>query len=561
VADFKELIATITTAVDKFNSQIPAIQQKMLQDVLALTRELDVKDGKIKIAASNMRVLAKLRMQLQKVLLNATYTKGMKEYVRSFDKVTQLQNEYFLSVEKNFRAPKLAKEIKNQAIEGVVTSLTETGLNANIVDKVHNLMRQASTSGGSISTLSKQLTDFIVNNETGEGQLQKYTKQITTDALNQYSGQYTQIISSDLGYEWHRYSGSNLETSRPFCLACTDRKFFHVCELPKVLRGEFPEFDKYDGKINKKSELPEGMIPGTDASNFMVNRGGYNCGHQWRPVSEDLVPPERLNAVHATPEYADWARVHGKKVPKPVPLPEKEKEPEVPPKLAVEDFVPAASNKGERLVPDPAGEPIRVVIVKKYGKQLESLKKDGHRVDLDLLTHLGEEISFVTTHLEKAFYMPDRTEITIGKFPDRIQSEYFRDTVFAHEVGHAIHNTNDIIAKNKVRQDFADHMITLKSLIAGKEMEIQRILEPLVRNNSGDIHEQALVMFDILGSLTRGRFGGGHTMQYYRLPTKPEAEIFAHSVTFLVRANKFEDATPELKKVVEAMKAYILNVL
>jgi hypothetical protein len=48
------------------------------------------------------------------------------------------------------------------------------------------------------------------------------------------------------------------------------------------------------------------MIPGTDAANFFVNRGGYNCGHQIRPVNERQVPTEVVARVKATPEYQAW---------------------------------------------------------------------------------------------------------------------------------------------------------------------------------------------------------------------------------------------------------------
>ncbi|MBK7885129.1 MAG: hypothetical protein IPJ81_16090 [Chitinophagaceae bacterium] len=141
------------------------------------------------------------------------------------------------------------------------------------------------------------MQNYLIDNETGEGQLQKYTKQITTDALNQYSGQYTQIVSSDLDFEWFRYSGSNIETTRPFCLACTKKKFIHISEIPQLLKGNFPEFREFDGVINEKTGLPAGLIAGTDVSNFMINRGGYNCAHQLRPVSEDLVPKEYLAKI------------------------------------------------------------------------------------------------------------------------------------------------------------------------------------------------------------------------------------------------------------------------
>lgn len=287
----------------------------MLDDILLLVKNLDTNGNNIKVATSNIKVLATLKSRLEKIMLNPNYIDSVKQYLKSFNQVVQLQNDYFKEIESKFKPPKLTDEIKKQAIGSVAKQLTETGLGANVVDKIQDILRKAITSGSGYTSLTKQLTDFLIDNKSGDGQLVKYTKQITTDAINQFSGQYTQLISSDLGFEWFRYSGSNIETTRPFCLACTERKWFHISELPEVLKGQFDEFRKYDGTINKKTELPEGMIPGTDISNFQIYTGGYNCMHKWRPVSEDLVPADIKQRVYASVEYKKWKGIDVPKEP------------------------------------------------------------------------------------------------------------------------------------------------------------------------------------------------------------------------------------------------------
>jgi hypothetical protein len=320
LADFKKLIELITNTVEGFNNSIPGIQKKMLDELLLLTKKLDIKGENISISGSNIKLLAQLQSKLQNIILNPEYIEKVKNYVFSFNQVVSLQHDYFTEITDKFKPPKLASELKKQAVSGVINNLTENGLNANIIDKVKEILRKSITTGGSYASLNQSLTDFIINNKSGDGHLIKYTKQITTDALNQFSGQYTQIISSDLGYEWFRYSGSNIETTRPFCLACTDRKYFHISELPNVLKGKFEEFIKYGGTVNPKTDLPYGFIPNTDVSNFMINRGGYNCGHQWRPVSEDLVPEEIKRKVYNSFEYRNWAKKNGKELLPIVPI-------------------------------------------------------------------------------------------------------------------------------------------------------------------------------------------------------------------------------------------------
>ena len=315
MADFKQLIQLITQAIDRFNNKIPGIQSQMLDEVLLLSKKLEINGGSVRINAANLKLISDIKGKLQKIILNPDYIKSVKEYVSNFNELTNLQNQYFNEIADKFSPPGLTKEILKQAKESVVSQLTETGLDANITDSVKEILRKGITSGIGYAGLQKQLTDYLTENDTGEGQLQKYVKQISTDSINQFSRTYSNLVSNDLGLEWFRYSGSNIETTRPFCLACTKRKFIHVSELTKIIHGDFEEFREFDGKINSKTHLPQGMYPETDESNFATLLGGYNCGHQWRPVSEDLVPEEIKRRVYASLDFKEWADANGKDIP------------------------------------------------------------------------------------------------------------------------------------------------------------------------------------------------------------------------------------------------------
>jgi len=61
----------------------------------------------------------------------------------------------------------------------------------------------------------------------------------------------------------------------------------HISEIPELLEGHI---DGYDCEIYEKTGLPKGMIEGTTPENFIVNRGGWNCGHELIPVDELTVP-------------------------------------------------------------------------------------------------------------------------------------------------------------------------------------------------------------------------------------------------------------------------------
>jgi len=86
-------------------------------------------------------------------------------------------------------------------------------------------------------------------------------------------------------------SGDTIKpTAKNISIIGKKKQFIYESELEDVVKGNFKEFDQENGKIDSRTDLPSGMIPGTNADNFKIYRGGYNCGHQLVPVSEVVVP-------------------------------------------------------------------------------------------------------------------------------------------------------------------------------------------------------------------------------------------------------------------------------
>lgn len=306
---YEAIIKRIEKAVEKFNRRIPSIQRGILDDITEQLKRLDTSNGKIKTTVANLRIITSVKNKMLKLILTPEYIKEVKDFAKAFGDITVLQNEYWQSIEKTFKPKTLLKEIKKQAIADTVKNLTGQGIGATISDQISAILRTNITTGGSYAQLTRQLREKILNTTT-DGALQKYTKQITTDAINQYNAQYTQAVSNDIGFEWFAYQGSDIMTTRPFCDAMTDLRYFHVTEIPRLLKAEDLYYTK-DGKKTKvpiydKTDLPHGMIPGTNPANFQINRGGYNCGHQIRPVSENRVPQETKDRVFATAAYKAW---------------------------------------------------------------------------------------------------------------------------------------------------------------------------------------------------------------------------------------------------------------
>lgn len=308
--DFSDILKEIDRSINLFNKRIPSTQKDMYNELVSELRRLDIKGDTIKTTVANLKIIQSVKNKLTKIILNDDYLSDVKDFVKSFNTISSLQNEYWKGVESEFKPGPLLKQIRIQAIGDTVQQLTESGIGANISDRITDILRTNITSGGSYKALNAQLLESLTDTEKSDGLLTKYSKQITNDSIQQYNRTYTQQVASGLGFEWYAYQGSDIRATRPFCDALTDLRYFHVSEVPRLLRAEDLYYIK-DGQKTKvpiydRTGLPAGLIEGTNPENFFIRAGGYNCGHQIRPVPERNVPLDYRDRVYNTLAYQKW---------------------------------------------------------------------------------------------------------------------------------------------------------------------------------------------------------------------------------------------------------------
>jgi len=315
--DFSDILKTIDKSVTKFTDKIPAAQKRMFDGITEELKRLDTSNGKIKTTVSNLKIIQSIKNKLTRLVVTPEYLKDVKEFVSQFNEITKLQNEYWQSVEAEFSPGPLLREIRKQAISDTINSLSSSGIGAAITDQITTILRTNITAGGSYADLTEQLREKILDAKT-EGVLSKYAKQITVDSIQQYNRTYTNTVSSDLGFEWYSYQGTEIMTSRPFCQAMVEsNRYFHVSQIPNLLKGLDAQGNRLKYTDNKteevkpvllydKTNLPYGFIPGTNESNFLINAGGYLCGHNPRPVSERIVPLDVRESVYSADAYKRW---------------------------------------------------------------------------------------------------------------------------------------------------------------------------------------------------------------------------------------------------------------
>lgn len=494
-ATIKDLVKVIHDAVDKFNSAIPEIQKTISAEIELLVKDLEIKDGKILPSAKNIRTIGAIKAKIESIIVNPKWKKKLGDFKGSFDEVTKLQNTYFTQIAAGkFKNTSVLKELRKQSVDATMESLSKAGISQAVAKPIQDILRVNITSGARYSDLTKQLRDFITTNGTGAGKLERYVKQITTDSLNQYSRNYTKVVTDDLGLDWFMYTGAEIETSRPFCQAMLEKKYFHRDEIPKLLEGDFPEFEKNEGEINPSTDLPYGMVKGTTVENFITYAGGYNCGHSIVPVHESVVPEN-------------------------------------------------VKRKFEGKEPEPASFKDRL--------------HDDYPVKLNenIFKGIPDDTKFVRTKGDNnSWYQPNTKELSIedsGRF-DR--SPWFQEHLPYHEGGHATHFENDIITFDHVDEKFQEAFDAARKSIKedASVIEIKLIKRQFkaIDEKDWDESEKLSAAQDMLGALTYGKHGEGHPVWYYNDRNKGEMEAFAHgSALYHGESPVIKELMPEVHEV------------
>jgi hypothetical protein len=272
--------------------------------------------GKIDFDSKNVNLVNELDKILVKTIQKSDYPGTVKKYLQNFDDVTDF-NE-MIHEELNGISPeefrKNVDPFKKQIVEDTLQGLTGSGVSTNFVEPVRQELFKNIVAGTNSIDVEKALRDFIQGQGDKAGTLKRYITQVSRDALNQYEGQINSRIAEEFDLDAFQYVGSLIDDSRPQCIRWTGKEVI----LKKDLESE----------ISWAFNNGSGMVPGTNANNFAVFRGGYNCRHAAIPFKLTRREKERLEGKK--PEE-----------PKPVPVEKKIKDVE----KKIEEKAKAANKK------------------------------------------------------------------------------------------------------------------------------------------------------------------------------------------------------------------------
>lgn len=269
--------ATVGKFESYFGSQVESTQKALFEEVQTLLKGLELNDdGTIIQNQANRKILAKADQAMERAFRDSGYYASLDGAATSINGLTAANSAYFKTMVDGFTAnAQYIKNLQSQTINQLESLLANEGLEAAIKAPVRNILNQNINTGASYSDLLKQLRTFFVGDEELQGKLQRYSKQITTDALFNYSRAFQEAVAQNSGLEWVQYVGGTIKDSRDFCRARV-------------------------GKFFKKKQVEAwasltwaGKRDGTTSSTVFIYAGGYNCRHQIIYVSESIVPDDQ----------------------------------------------------------------------------------------------------------------------------------------------------------------------------------------------------------------------------------------------------------------------------
>ena len=160
------IVHEIQDHIESFEDGIYPVQKELYNKVSLLIKELSIElDGTIKTTSSNMKIFSKIQSTLENVVNNPDYQDNVINIKDSLKDVISLQTDYFDNITDLGTEPVVLKHVINQSFEDSVNSLTETGINTNVVSKASEIVSTGIIEGHNIVDMSDKLKIYMLGDK------------------------------------------------------------------------------------------------------------------------------------------------------------------------------------------------------------------------------------------------------------------------------------------------------------------------------------------------------------------------------------------------------------
>lgn len=292
-SEIRALLAYMDANVDKVTDISEKLQERIYQMLVREITLFDTIEGKLSPQRDFKLRILDIENRIYRILEQKNYLETVTGFVDTFQTIearTLKIHKTFNDLDVAITAVKPQRQLLyQQALDGFTKSLATS-----YVEPAKYLLISQVTGGASIKDALEQLdlwnndkmvTGKFTNNASPAPSLTKYATQLARDSAYAVSRNTNNIIKDKYGLDAIAYVGGVVEDSRPVCEYLVSlKRDIKLSEIQELLDGNIPpEAMKFSPKPTKKAFL-QGVIPGTDATNFCSRCGGYSCRHSAWPV-------------------------------------------------------------------------------------------------------------------------------------------------------------------------------------------------------------------------------------------------------------------------------------
>lgn len=276
-------------AFSSFDGTTASLEATIFENLFKIYNLVSIRDGIIEKDPSKVGIASK---EIIKILSGNKFSSQVSKYFKNFDDVEAIQKKILETGNpdlnlKDYDLGNAKKELTDEIVKGV---LSKKAIEANMVAPIKKLVFKHLTTGVKYSDAIDELKAFILKSEDKRGFLGQYVTTLVREPLMRYDGAINQKVADEFKLDGFRIVGSLIKTSLPVCnemikgagrfKALYKNGKYRIEDIPKII-----ELIKND----------KGFVPGTNKSNYFINRNHWGCRHTFIPtrlLAKDLAEDE-----------------------------------------------------------------------------------------------------------------------------------------------------------------------------------------------------------------------------------------------------------------------------
>lgn len=263
-------------------SKMPDIEKLVFDEIMRFIDSFDSIGGNFSNGILTGSDLSEISLRIDDILKKSGYVQHVDLFMKDMNKVT-INSSLVLDSE-GFGMNRLPlSEMEQKWKFKTAETLLNSGINQDFKTPILNILDDAISYGDSITSTREKLKEFVIGGNDKSGKLQSYLTQTARDSVNQMQGQQMQSVADAIGYEGISYVGGLLKDSRGQCTHWIKdlNGFIPIEKLEEEIKLAYK--NQAAKKVTDGVHKWGGMMPNTNASNFLVKRGGFNCTHSAIP--------------------------------------------------------------------------------------------------------------------------------------------------------------------------------------------------------------------------------------------------------------------------------------